>query len=429
MKNIIFLLIFAIFCAANEITIATYNTQNLFDDKIDGSEYKSFKKNWGKEDYQKKIAQISNQILAINADIIALEEIENRGVLKKLAKNTNYEYFNFTKPKNSPVGLGILSKKRILSSKIYKVKGVKTRNILRADFDEFSIFVNHFPAYKNLAKFRQKAADTLLEAINDTKKNGISNIILLGDFNSRLNDKNFLLNNIISLENFTNLWKFVPQKDRISHISGGAIDHILLSSHFFDKNSAYKFKKFYRCNDAKVSDHFALCLVISTKSNQNKIQPTTLTKLRQNGASSEIFLIKKAVVIYKDKLGYVISQNRGDSVFVFDKGANFALGTQMDAKVFKSQIYHSNFEITGLEVEKIYDEKVEISAYKIKANDLNLALSGNVIDKISGKINGDILQTKFGDVRVFSRSKSSILGTYTDALVWFYKEKRQIIVK
>lgn len=429
MKNLIFLLIFVIFCVADELKIATYNVENLFDGTIQGSEYKSFKQNWGEIDYQKKLAQIADQILQINADIIALQEIENYGVLKDLAAKTNYQFLEFTKPKNSPFGVGVLSKQPILNSKFYVVKGVKTRNILRVDFREFSIFVNHFPAYKNPAKFRKQTAATLLQAIYNTKNSGIKNMILLGDFNSRLNDKNFLLADIIRLENFTNLWKFLPQKERISHVSGGAIDHILLSQSFFDEKSAYKFKKFYRCNDAKVSDHFALCLKISTQFNKSEIKAITLSKLRQNGASSELFFIKKVAVIYKDKLGYVISQQKGDSVFVFDKRANFVLGTQFDAKVFKSEIYKGNFEITGIEIDKIYDKKANIDEYKLNVDELNSAVSGNVIDKISGKINGKILQGKFGDILVHSRSNSPLKNSYNDALVWIYNDKKEIIVK
>ena len=66
---------------ASELKIATYNVENLFDDKIQGSEYKDFKNgSWGAKQYSHKLNQIATVLLDLDADIIALQEIENEGV-------------------------------------------------------------------------------------------------------------------------------------------------------------------------------------------------------------------------------------------------------------------------------------------------------------------------------------------------------------
>lgn len=56
--------------------------------------------------------------------------------------------------------------------------------------------------------------------MRDAKNSGISNIILLGDFNTKMSDKNYLLRDIEALEGFRNLWSFKAHKNRISHRSG-----------------------------------------------------------------------------------------------------------------------------------------------------------------------------------------------------------------
>ena len=63
---------------SSELKIATYNVENLFDDKISGSEYSDFKSNrWNSAKYQQKLQKISRVLRELNADVVALNEIEN----------------------------------------------------------------------------------------------------------------------------------------------------------------------------------------------------------------------------------------------------------------------------------------------------------------------------------------------------------------
>lgn len=157
-----FLCIFALNLGANNLKIATFNTQNLFDGKIDGSEYSEFKNgSWGMGQYTHKLNQITTILLDLNADIIALQEIENEGVLKDLAQKTGYKFYKFaTLNSRSPVGLGFLSRLPFTTSKKFIVDGVKTRPILMVcvDFKELCLFNAHLPAYKNDISQRKKSS-------------------------------------------------------------------------------------------------------------------------------------------------------------------------------------------------------------------------------------------------------------------------------
>ena len=99
----LFALVFAVFMAfASEISIATYNVQNLFDCKDDGSEYPDFKSSTSKWDCEAAISKLkrTRQVIdAINTDIIALEEVENEQVLRALVGGSEYKFIAFSKAK------------------------------------------------------------------------------------------------------------------------------------------------------------------------------------------------------------------------------------------------------------------------------------------------------------------------------------------
>ena len=61
--------------------IATYNIENLFDLKKNGHEYNEYipntKSNWNRKNYKIKLNNLSKVITEIDADILALQEIES----------------------------------------------------------------------------------------------------------------------------------------------------------------------------------------------------------------------------------------------------------------------------------------------------------------------------------------------------------------
>ncbi|CAD7286727.1 endonuclease/exonuclease/phosphatase family protein [Campylobacter suis] len=239
MRAFLAFILLCVFTFGSTLKIATYNVENLFDGINNGNEYPDFrieKGKWSKQKASQKISRIREVLNALDADIIALQEVENEQILKELAKGTKYTYVTFATTKNAPIGLGVLSKIRPEDSERFAVTGVKTRDILRLGFmfdnERFELFVVHFPAYKkNGFKAQQNAERTLRVALQERK-----NVIVLGDFNTPFsNGKTSLLYHIVTTKNYANLWNELAYKERYSFAAYGkkrAIDHILLSQEF-----------------------------------------------------------------------------------------------------------------------------------------------------------------------------------------------------
>ena len=82
------LLFIPLLLCALEFKVASYNVENLFDAKMDGGEYEEYmpenKHGWNEAMLQIKIANLARVIKDMDADVIALAEIENKEVLEKL---------------------------------------------------------------------------------------------------------------------------------------------------------------------------------------------------------------------------------------------------------------------------------------------------------------------------------------------------------
>ena len=436
----LFALVFAVFMAfASEISIATYNVQNLFDCKDDGSEYPDFKSGtskWDCEAASSKLKRTRQVIDAIDTDIIALEEVENEQVLRALVDGSEYKFIAFSKAKNSPVGLALVSKIKPSGSEIFKVPNVKTRNILKVVFEvegkKFSVFVNHFPAYKNGINMQKKAERTLRAALGNEQ-----NAIVLGDFNSPYGQKS-ILNDIIATRGFYDLYSFLAPKDRYSHAVHGkkrAIDHVLLSPSFmangdlsYIDGSFEVFKPSFVLDEhgfAKsdlYSDHFALRFKISTRPSPVKTGLVgkffSAEKNATAKASEPIYkkadidalfehpedvpaLVERAVVILKDKHGFIISKNRR-GIYVFDPKNSVGVGDELDILIRRVKFYKEALEVSSYEIINEHGTK-DVSENLLDSSKLSEARSGDVIAKISGKLESGYLHTPHGKIRVYSK--------------------------
>ena len=197
MTKILFLLLFTITLNAKTFTVASYNVENLFDLNDDKTEYSEFKpntqSNWNEKTFNIKFEHITKVISELDADIIALQEIENREIMQQLMKKLpQYTYYSFIKYPDSAVGLGFLSKIKIKENKNLDVK-FRTRvfrPILETTFIyeniEFKIFNNHWTSKSFAESYRVKYAKILQERVTQLAKD--YDYILLGDFNSDYNE-------------------------------------------------------------------------------------------------------------------------------------------------------------------------------------------------------------------------------------------------
>ncbi len=291
----LFLLFTSLLFGENILKVATYNVENLFDLHKNGYEYKEYipftKSNWNRKTYQIKLKNIAHVIKDIDADIIALQEIESLQALKDLRYQLKrdglyYKYYKIANLKNTTIKVAILSKiPFVYTEEIAVTSSYRYRNILEAKFkinnEDLYILVNHWKAKSGPESMRIISAKKLLKRVKELGTD--KNIIALGDFNSdyeeyksfkrkrRLNDTDGKtgINNIlgtiyyqdksnkvkVSSYKFYNLWYDIPSNERYSYIFRNkkeAIDNILVTKALLDhkgidykEGSIHSFKKKY----------------------------------------------------------------------------------------------------------------------------------------------------------------------------------------
>ena len=449
--------------SAAQIKIATFNVENLFDAKNEGSEYREFiigKSDWDAAKCANKLHAVCDVIRVLDADIIGVQEIENDFVMRELALLCGYKNFDFTKPPGSPFGVGIMSKFPLENRQIFSVANVKTRDILRADFDidgvKFSVFVAHFLSQKN-AISKKKAEIELLQKISHKPKNAI----LLGDFNTDYG-YNSLLNELISTNNFVDLWKF---SNDFSHVSGRKLDHILSS----ERDLRYQNDSFGVYKNSKVSDHFPIFAIFNTQTSkenapkgdnqQNQTQNNTqnLTKITDLNDIKNLIANNKPlknrinlsdlIVSYTDQNGYLVTQildKNGDinstisakkttGIYVFDKKADVKIGDVVDLQIEEIGEFKENPQIIRPKITKFHDKKADLSKICVPQIQMFNADFGDVICEISGTIKHGYFYPNFNPqkaIKIYSKRAKISDGDYSFKNVLIQKcdgEKELII--
>jgi exonuclease III len=282
---IIFLLTYIVF--ATDIKVATYNVENLFDNVNNGTEYKEYKPNqhnWSRAIFNKKLQNITRVICELNADVLALQEIENKNALESLLallkrSGCEYKYSAITDKKGSAIQVALISKIKLKSSKSIVVTRRKSdRDILEVTLDlepKLTLFVNHWRSKRAPESARLRYAKALVKRLN--KLPSSQEYIILGDFNSAYNEcskiternndtngicgvdtilKTYRNNSLLKLRDKAtfpynyNLWSQAPSHKRWSHDyygKKGALDSIIISANLVDNNGW-----FYKSDSFKV---------------------------------------------------------------------------------------------------------------------------------------------------------------------------------
>ena len=216
---------FSYFVSAEQISIMSYNLNNLFDAKDDvGKDDKAylpieFKNNddhimgclqvnnskwrneclfldWSEEVVQKKISNISDLLISMGEsqpDIIAIQEIENLNVLRMLfSKIEALGYTDFALIEGEDyrgIDNAIISKYPIYGARNFKIRFSDSVEVtssrpifevkLGLDNEIIRVYVVHFPAPYNSANSRIDALNNLYAIVNSHNDKWIA----LGDFN------------------------------------------------------------------------------------------------------------------------------------------------------------------------------------------------------------------------------------------------------
>ena len=152
-RSLVFFMLATTLLGSQTIKIATYNVENLFDLVRNGNEYVEYIPNtkwrWNRTTLNKKLKNISKVIVDIDADIIALEEIENLRSLKNLKAQLSkdglyYKYYAISDRKHTTTKVAILSKYPLVYAKELAVTSTrKYRNILevKVDIDSHPLYL------------------------------------------------------------------------------------------------------------------------------------------------------------------------------------------------------------------------------------------------------------------------------------------------
>jgi len=268
-----------ILLGATSFKIASYNVENLFDDVRNGTEYEEYipgRHNWTSRMVEKKLDHTAEVICDLDAEIIALQEVENEAILQRLQKRLkrvgcDYRYTAITHKRTTAIQVALLSKYPLLQKRELRVNySPYDRDILEAKVrigeHTLWLFVSHWKS-----KSRSGTESRRMVYARVLKKRlehlpGGSEYVVLGDFNSHYDEFRQLqrrlddtggktgINTVLCTSRdgcmldkeairsrreagLYNLWMELPPGQRWSHKfygRKGAIDHILLPSALFD---------------------------------------------------------------------------------------------------------------------------------------------------------------------------------------------------
>lgn len=483
MRYILIILSFLVCLNAKDVKVATYNVENLFDAYVQGSEYPDFKpghNGWDKKMANIKLKNTAKAIKLIDADIIGLQEIENRAILKKLASLTNYPYISFTKPYGSPVGVGVMSKYPIKSEKTVASGIKKTRDFLHANIDIdgniLSLWVVHFPTMKYARSKRLKVAKNLKRAI---EKSGDREVLAVGDFNTNISNGSILrdaFGSLNSKNSYYDPWNGVLKSQRYSEVyrgHKGALDRMIMSQGMFDgrglefkKGSFRAVKRSFlstsrgypnrwktsrrRHQGAGYSDHFPLVLslnISNIKQTANAYikpklsQPIPKVQIEKNIATiGELFklplgdtnsVLKNVKVVYKNSKNDVIFSQNKDGIYVYKPPYNLNKGDTLDILVTKIGEYRGMREIMDFKILKRYPKTTNLQKYMKDISNLNNLRAGDVIRSVDGELKGKFLYTKYGKIKLYDTTKS-LRNSHVklhEVRVGLYRGKNELVVE
>ncbi len=278
MRMIPVIFLFPFLLSGESFKVVSYNVQNLFDLVHDGSEYNEFipgRHGWNTHTVEIKLDHIADVICDLDADIVALQEIENSNALdlltKKLARvGCPYRYTAITHNPRSAIQSALISRSPILTRREHPIRlASRERPILEAVVKRgdtrLTVFVNHWKSKSgNAPESRRIASAKVLADRLESLPDG-SEYILLGDFNSnydeyrtlepKLDDTggitgiNHILHTVreskpVAISDLgkekglhANLWLELPESRRWSHKSFGkasGIDSILIPASLRD---------------------------------------------------------------------------------------------------------------------------------------------------------------------------------------------------
>ncbi len=191
--------------SSGEITLLSYNVENLFDDVDNGTEYREYdpsSRQWNRELLEIKLtnlAEVIRNAVPGAPDIVCLQEVENRHVLNLLADEhldeCGYRYRYVDDSGRSPTNVALLSRFPVSRTHLYRLpdwNAQAQRSILEFELqvggNVLHVFNNHWKSKTGGAgrseQARLRSAAILLTRLKAlVARDPHADIIILGDLN------------------------------------------------------------------------------------------------------------------------------------------------------------------------------------------------------------------------------------------------------
>ncbi len=184
------------------VSLGTYNLENLFDVKRDGTEYPGYRPgsmDWDRKMLEHKLVHLARVIEDLDADILALQEVESRQALALLNRQLAepYPHMAIADERPSTVKCALLSRCPVAAAKEIEVPGEGSRNILQVRLmvknRPLLVFVNHWKSKSAPESRRLPYARSLAAALEPLPRD--ADFVVAGDFNSNYNEFQSLARN------------------------------------------------------------------------------------------------------------------------------------------------------------------------------------------------------------------------------------------
>ena len=285
---------------AGDLTILTYNVENLFDDVHDGSEFPEFdpaRGRWSSDLFHMRvetIAEVIRKAAPGGPDVLLLQEVENENALRVLLRtglsDLGYTFFVVVPKKKLPANVAIASRlpiSHVRSHGVHAWRKNPVRDIIEADIETkdgvLHLFDDHWKSkaggVKATERSRLESAGIVAQRVREIlAEDPSTDIIVAGDMNesydelervhgsyqtalvpaSRTTPPSYRTSSLFLADEKTlpgidasgrvilyEPWFEVASQNRGSYFYQGSwetIDHILLSAGLFDSHGL-RYKK------------------------------------------------------------------------------------------------------------------------------------------------------------------------------------------
>lgn len=194
------------------LKVMNWNLQTFFDSNFDGNEYaeyKSPKRGWSQEKYERRLDRLASVIKKLDADVVIMEEIEKESQIQDIKNRLSgtfdfsnvYKHAIFTAEENSSIGCALLSRYPISDISAHSMdirleqKQPPMRPVLQCTVQKngrsLILFVNHWKSKSGgseESEIWRKRQEKLLSDLMWKAQKENNAMLAAGDFNKDISE-------------------------------------------------------------------------------------------------------------------------------------------------------------------------------------------------------------------------------------------------